>query len=69
MPAETQERASCDDTAEEVAIVRAIPDGIYLACYPTHNDGPSCWCHPRSVWSLTGEVLIHKDLEKGEFDC
>lgn len=68
MPVEIPAIAPSDDTAEEIAIVRAIPDGICLAYYPTHDDSPSCWCHPRSAWGLSGEILVHKDLQKGEFD-
>lgn len=68
MPSEIPAIAPSGDTEEEVAIVRAIPDGICLAFYPTHDDGPSCWCHPRAVWGAVGETLVHKDLQKGEFD-
>ena len=54
--------------AEQVDIIRAIPEGLRLAEYPTHDDTSSCWCHPRLVWSASGFALAHKDLDHGEFE-
>jgi hypothetical protein len=72
MPFAIQHKASAallDYVAEQLEVISAIPEGLRLAQYPTHDDDPSCWCHPRLVWSIGGVVLEHKDLHNGEFDA
>jgi hypothetical protein len=70
MPIEIYKNSTAlgDYVAEQVEIIRAIPDGIRLANYPTHDETPACWCHPRLVWSVGGALLSHKNLHQGEFD-
>ena len=60
---------SRDYVAEQVEIIRAIPEGIHLAYYPTHDDSSACWCHPAPAWRIEGWYWIHKDLARGEFDA
>jgi hypothetical protein len=72
MPTETSKKtpsALQDYIAEQVDIVKSIPEGMWLASYPTHDDTPSCWCHPRLVWSIGGPELAHKNLHNAEFDA
>jgi hypothetical protein len=54
--------------AEQVNIIRGIPDGVRLAYYPTHDESPLCWCRPHFLWSIYGPVLLHKNLHNREFD-
>jgi hypothetical protein len=54
--------------AEQVNIIRGIPDGVRLAYYPTHDESLLCWCRPHFLWRIYGPVLLHKNLHNGEFD-
>jgi hypothetical protein len=54
--------------ADQLEIIHAIPDGILLANYPSHDETSLCWCHPRPMWGYRGTLLAHKDLTSGEFD-
>jgi hypothetical protein len=57
-----------EDLSAMLAVVAAIPDGMRLADFPTHCEGPECWCRPWVV-VLLGEIIVHhKNLDKGEFD-
>ena len=57
-----------EDLMEMVAIVRAIPDGIRLAHFPSHFKGTECWCRPQIIFAVGSIVINHKYLAKGEFD-
>jgi len=57
-----------DYIADQLEIIHAIPDGIRLANYPSHDETSFCWCHPRPRWGHHGMLLAHKDLTSGEFD-
>jgi hypothetical protein len=53
----------------EIEIIDAIPEGMRLYTFPSHGDGPLCWCRPRVIF-IAGEVVFeHKNLLNGEFDC
>jgi hypothetical protein len=52
-----------------LAMIHTIPEGMTLASFPEHWEGPSCWCRPKIV-CCRGEILVrHRDLQNGEFDC
>jgi hypothetical protein len=57
-----------EDTAEVLAAVSAIPDGIRLARFPGHTKGPECWCRPKVTFSADTIIVSHKDLNQGDFD-
>lgn len=51
-----------------LAMIHTIPEGMRLASFPAHWEGPDCWCRPHIV-DRPGEILVqHRDLHKGEFD-
>lgn len=55
--------------ADQIEIIEAIPEGMRLDTFPTHGDGPLCWCRPRIIFSAGQILLEHKNLLNGEFDC
>ena len=57
-----------EDVSEMLAIVSAIPDGISLASFPSHAEGPECWCRPKVTFSADMMIVRHKDLSQGDFD-
>jgi len=71
----TDEITICDDPliyedlSTMLAVVRAIPDGIRLATFPSHCEGAECWCRPRVVVEVATIRIDHKDLLNGDFDC
>lgn len=58
-----------DDVSEMRAVLGAIPNGIRLAHFPTHCEGPQCWCRPKVILGCCVVTVTHKDLSHGEFDC
>jgi len=51
-----------------LAMIHTIPEGMRLASFPAHWEGPDCWCRPQIV-CRPGEIVVrHRDLHKGEFD-
>jgi hypothetical protein len=58
-----------EDLSAMLAVVRAIPDGLRLATFPSHCEGAECWCRPRVVFEVGTIRVNHKDLLKGDFDC
>lgn len=58
-----------EDLADMLDIVSAIPDGMSLASFPSHCEGPDCWCRPRVTFSADVMIVSHKDLSRGDFDC
>jgi hypothetical protein len=57
-----------EDPSEMLAIVRAIPDGVHLANFPNHLEGPDCWCRPYVIFTADMLIVSHKDLSHGDFD-
>jgi hypothetical protein len=57
-----------EELSEMLAIVSAIPDGISLASFPSHVEGPDCWCRPKVTFSADAMIVSHKDLSQGDFD-
>ncbi len=64
------EALSYEDLSGLCEIINALPEGIRLARFPEHCEGPQCWCRPRVIWLVPGDTEVrHKDLANGEFDC
>jgi hypothetical protein len=59
----------CDELSSMLAIIGDIPDGIRLGDFPSHWDGPDCWCRPQVAFVAGTLIVTHKDLGNGEFDC
>jgi hypothetical protein len=51
-----------------LAMIHTIPEGMRLATFPAHWDGPDCWCRPQVVCSPDQTYVRHRDLQNGEFD-
>jgi len=50
--------------------LQAIPDGTVLSVWPVHTNW-NCWCKPKISFSNGDKMqifVVHKQLEKGEFD-
>jgi hypothetical protein len=58
-----------DELSSVLAIICAIPDGMRLGNFPSHVEGPDCWCRPQVTFTVDALIVNHKDLNKGEFDC
>lgn len=56
-------------TSLVLAEIHSIPDGIHLVEFPSHYEGPDCWCRPVVTATETVVAVTHKDLRRGEFDC
>jgi hypothetical protein len=54
--------------SEQLEIIDAIPEGMRLNSFPSHDDSSLCWCRPHVVFYAGELVLCHKDLLNGEFD-
>jgi hypothetical protein len=58
-----------DELSSVLAIICAIPDDLRLWSFPSHLEGPDCWCRPQVTFTVDALIVNHKDLNKGEFDC